>query len=302
MRLDGAPAAADRRSAERERLVPREQGRGARSNEMPHEIAVIMPAYNAERTLHRAVDSLSRNAAGFDLLIVDDCSRVPVTEALRPLPANTEVLRLDRNRGVAGARNAGLRLLLAGPYEFIAVLDADDVSNPERLAKEAAFLRANPHIAVVGSWARYVDENTRDIVFHFRPPCEPAAIRDALLLNNCTVHSSWMVRTRVLREVGLYDERFPLGEDYELLRRMSARFEFANLPEFLVDYTISMAGLSMQKRRRQLWDRLRIQVKYFDPWRRSAWLGVARTTALFAIPRSVLAVYRSEIGFRFQHS
>ena len=131
---------------------------------------------------------------------------------------------------------------------------------------------------------------------------QPAAIRDALFVNNCTVHSSWMVRAQALREIGLYDPRYPLGEDYDLLRRIAARFECTNMPEYLVDYTISMSGLSMQKRRAQLLDRLRIQLKYFDPRRLSAWLGVARTLALFAVPRRVLAAYRAEIGLRFQHS
>jgi len=111
-----------------------------------------------------------------------------------------------------------------------------------------------------------------------------------------------MVRAQALRESGLYDPRYPLGEDYELLRRMADRFAFANLPEILVDYTISMSVLSMQKRRAQLLDRLRIQLKYFDARRLSAWLGVARTLLLFGVPRKVLAAYRAEMGLRFQHS
>ena len=269
---------------------------------MTHEVAVIMPAYNAEKTIRRAVESLMRNAHPFDLLVVDDCSRIPVTEALEPLPANVEVLRLEHNAGVVGARNAGISRLLARNYLFIGVMDADDVSHPDRLARQVAFLKANPGIALVGTWARYIDENSAATVFHGRPPCDPAAIRDALYINNCTVHSSWMVRAQALRDVGLYDPRYPLGEDYELVRRLAARFDVANLPEYLVDYTISMSGLSMQRRRAQLFDRLRIQFKYFDPRRLSAWLGVMRTLLLFLVPHKVLAAYRAELGLRFQHS
>jgi glycosyltransferase involved in cell wall biosynthesis len=270
---------------------------------MPHEVAVIMPAFNAERTVRRAIESLTRSAQPFDLLVVDDCSRIPVTDVLGPLPANVEVLRLAENLGVVGARNAGVSRLLARGYEFIAVLDADDVSHPDRLARQVAFLRGNPGISLVGSWARYIDEDSGAVVFNYRPPCEPAAIRDALFINNCTVHSSWMVRAKALRQAGLYDAQYPLGEDYELLRRMAAMgLAFANMPENLVDYTISMSGLSMQRRRPQLLDRLRIQLKYFDPRRLSAWLGVARTLLLFGVPRKVLAAYRAEMGLRFQHS
>jgi len=266
------------------------------------QLAVIMPAYNAEKTIRRAVDSLLRNAVPFDLLIIDDGSRQPVAEVLGPLPPSIQILRLDRNLGVVGARNAALRQLLAKDYDFIAMQDADDVSYPERFARQIAFLNANPGVALVGTWARYIDETTGEVVLPYRPPCDPAAIREALYVNNCTVHSSWMVRAQALRKAGPYSESYPLGEDYEMLRRMSGEFEFANLPEYLVDYTISMSGLSMQKRRRQLLDRLRIQVRYFDPWRREAWLGVARTAILFAVPLRVLAAYRAEHGWRIQHS
>jgi len=267
-----------------------------------HEVAVIMPAYNAEGTIRRAVESLMRNAHPFDLLVVDDCSRIPVTEVLKPLPANVEVLRLERNSGVVGARNAGVARLLGKTYEFIGVMDADDVSHPDRLARQVAFLTSHPDIALVGTWAHYIDESNGATVFHGHPPCEPAAIRDALYINNCTVHSSWMVRAQVFREVGLYDPRYPLGEDYEMLRRVAARFNVANLPEYLVDYTISMSGLSMQRRRAQLFDRFRIQLKYFE-WRRlAAWLGVARTLLLFLVPRKMLAAYRAEVGLRYLHS
>jgi glycosyltransferase involved in cell wall biosynthesis len=269
---------------------------------MPHDIAVIMAAYNAEVTIGRAVDSLMRNAEPFDLLIVDDASPHPVAEALGPLPPNVEILRLEKNLGVVAARNAGLRKLLAKDYVFIAVLDADDVSRPDRLAKQAAFLKSRPEIALVGSWARYLDEETREVVLPYRPPCDPESIRSALYVNNCTVHSSWMLRAQVLRRAGIYSENYPFGEDYELLRRMATQFDVANLPEYLVDYTISMAGLSMRKRRRQLFDRLRVQLHYFDPWRLRAWFGVLRTLALFAVPLKVIAAYRAERGLRLAHS
>lgn len=269
---------------------------------MPSELAVLMPAFNAEKTIRRSVESLLRSTERFDLVIVDDGSRLPVTEVLGPLPDTVQVVRLQNNLGVVAARNAGLRRLLAERYEFIAMLDADDICHADRFAKQLAFLHANPKVALVGGWAQFVDENSGEVVYHFRPPCDPAEMRDALFLNNCTVHSSWMVRAPALRETGLYCERFPLGEDYELLRRLALRYDIANLPEFLIDYTVSMSGLSIRQRRRQLADRLRIQVEYFDPWRRNAWLGLARTMALFVVPRTLIAAYRAEQDFRFQPS
>jgi glycosyltransferase involved in cell wall biosynthesis len=265
-----------------------------------------MTAYNAEATIRRALDSLCRNSEPFDLLIVDDCSRQPLADFLTPeylgpgfldrIGGDVEIIRPERNLGVAGAKNFGLQRLLAKPYEYVAMMDADDVSRPERLAKQVAFLKAHPDVALVGAWARFFDETTRDVVFHFRPPCDSENIRESLFLNSCIMHPSWMVRTHALREVGLYSHDYPAAEDYELLCRMSGSFGLANLPEFLLDYSVSMAGVSMKNRRRQLTDRARIQWKYFDATRPKAWLGLGRTVALFAVPSSVLSAYRWSKG------
>ena len=261
---------------------------------MAPQLAVLMTAYNAEKTIRRALDSLGRNVEPFDLLIVDDCSRGPLAEFLGPMGEGVEIIRPPRNLGVAGAKNFGLERLLAGPYEFIAMMDADDICHPERLAKQVAYLRAHPEIALVGAWARFFDESTREVVYHFRPPCEPGGIRDALFSNSCIMHPTWMVRTQALRRCGLYSGDYPAAEDYELLRRMSQTSSLANIPEFLLEYSVSMAGVSLKNRRRQLYDRLRIQAKYFDPRHFKAWRGIARTLILFVVPFSVLSAYRSE--------
>jgi glycosyltransferase involved in cell wall biosynthesis len=269
---------------------------------LPRELAVLMTAYNAEKTIRRALDSLARNSEPFDLLIVDDCSRRPLAEFLGPVEDGVEIIRPDANLGVAGAKNFGLKRLLAKPYEFVAMMDADDISHPERLAKQMAFLKSHREVAVVGAWARFFDENTREVVYHFRPPCESGEICEALFLNSCIMHPTWMMRTQALRDCGLYSTSYPAAEDYELLRRISKRYDLANLPEFLLEYSLSMSGISLKNRRRQLFDRLRIQAKYFDPGQAKAWLGVARTLAMFAIPRSVVSAYRADQNLRVQPS
>ena len=182
------------------------------------------------------------------------------------------------------------------------MMDADDISHPERLAKQAAFLRTHPDIALVGAWARFFDENTREVVYHFRPPSTSHDIREALFLNSCIMHPTWMMRTQALGECGLYSTSYPAAEDYELLRRIGKRFDLANLPEFLLEYSLSMSGISLKNRRRQLLDRLRIQGKYFDPSQARAWLGMARTLAMFAVPRGVVSAYRAAQNLRVQPS
>ncbi len=243
-----------------------------------------MAAYNAESTIAQAVTSLLDGTQPCKIYIVDDCSRVPVADVIAaPDPDRVEIIRLERNAGPAGARNAGLARILANGHAFVAIMDADDVSHPERLAKQAAYLAAHPDVAAVGCWERVIDENS-DFVSYAAMPCDPATIRNLLFVKMCISHPALMVRASVFKTVGLYRQSYYAAEDYELVRRIAARYDVANLPEYLIEYRLSSGGMSARHRTRQLLDRLRIQVAYFDPFKWQAWYGVARTLVQLVLP------------------
>ncbi len=251
---------------------------------MPHSVAVLMAAYNAEKTLLQAVNSLIGGTYPCKIYIVDDCSRVPVADVIGAHdPAQIEIIRLPKNGGPGNARNAGLKRILENDHEFVAIMDADDISYPTRIEKQVAYLVANPRVGLVGCWERVIDEQG-EFVSYVALPCDPREIRNNLFVKMFVSHPTWMVRTSVLREVGGYSLKYYAAEDYELLRRIAARYDVANIPEYLIDYRISPGGMTASNRRRQLMDRLRIQLKYFEPLNRRAWIGIARTLALLAIP------------------
>lgn len=258
---------------------------------MAAEIAVLMAAYNADKTIRQAVDSALANTAACRVFIVDDCSRNPVADLLGPIDG-VEVIRLDQNHGPALARNAGLRTIMARNYQYVAIFDADDITTPQRFAKQVAFLDANPNVAAVGTWERFIDDVTGETVFHHTPPCEPDAVREAMFTNCALAHTSVMIRVSALAEVGLYRPEYPAAEDYELLRRLATKFDLANLPEYLVDYRVSKAGVSITRRRRQLFDRLRIQLTYFAPLNWRAWAGLGNTLVLFVVPRPLVTAFK----------
>jgi glycosyltransferase involved in cell wall biosynthesis len=262
---------------------------------MTTQVAVLMAAYNADATIRAAVDSVLASTMPCDLYIVDDCSRVPVSEVLGT-PAGVTHIRLARNHGLAAALNAGLKHILPCGYKYIARMDADDISYPHRLATQFAFLEAHPDVGLVGSGARFIDDKTGAMVMRYVPPLGSEDIRKALFYNNCIVHPSWMIRADVLTRTGPYSLDYPAAEDYEFLRRISPRITMANVEEFLLDYRISTSGISVARRRRQLLDRLRIQFKYIDPLEWRSWAGMARTLLLFAIPRGLLAIIKERHG------
>jgi glycosyltransferase involved in cell wall biosynthesis len=253
-----------------------------------------MAAHDADGTIRQAVASLLSGTLPCHVVIIDDCSRVPVESVLGPPSDRVEVIRLSTNAGPAGARNAGLAHILNMDYDYVAIMDADDVAHPERLAKQVAFLDRHPTVGAVGTWARFFDEESGETLFHQTPPEKPEDIRKAMFFNSGLVHPSVLMRTAAIRSVGLYSGKYPAAEDYELLRRIATRFELANIPECLLDYRVSSRGVSVSKRRRQLFDRLRIQLKYFDAFEWRAWAGILQTLLLFLVPVGLITAYKAE--------
>ncbi len=221
---------------------------------MPSKPAVLIAAYNADKTI------LGRRAG------------------------EIEIIRLEKNRGPAAARNIGLTVILERDHDFVAILDADDAAYAARFEKQVNFLKQHPEVAAVGTWARLIDERTGATLLYSKKPTDAGAIQKKLFFNIAVIHPSAMFRADILRQVGPYSERYPAAEDYEFFRRIAAKFALANIPEYLLDYQVSWQGQSMARRRRQLYDRLRIQMKYFVPWQWRAWAGVAKTLLAFCVP------------------
>src|SRR5271168_3896430 len=95
-------------------------------------IAVLIAAYNAEKTINRAILSLNENKEPHDIIVVDDGSRAPVRDCIAP-QSNLIVLRSEKNQGPSKARNMGLDYIMQRPYEYVAIFDADDISASDRL-------------------------------------------------------------------------------------------------------------------------------------------------------------------------
>lgn len=254
-------------------------------------VAALMPAYNTGDSINRAVASLVNGTFPCDIYIVDDGSDIPVSRILDNFP-RTKIIRLDKNTGVVNARNVGLTAILAQPYDFVAFLDADDIAYPDRIARQVEFLDSHPEIAGVGTWVRHIAEKSGKPLFIERTPVTPATVRKGLNYNSAVINTTFMVRTNVLRLVGLYSDRYSVAEDYELFRRISQQFSLSNIPDVLADRQVLATGISLTNRRRQLLDRLRIQLRYLDVWEASSWLGMLKTLVLFLVPVRLLTTVK----------
>ena len=262
-------------------------------------VVVLMAAYNASGTVREAVTSILDNTLAADLLVIDDCSAEPVAEVLADLlvahPDRLRVMRMATNSRQSSCLNAGLFSVLPRGYDFVALMDADDVALPARLATQAAFLDAHPEVGACGSWMQTFDETTLQPMYVHRHPTDDEAIRAAMYFNSAVVHPSMMVRAEVFRLMGGYNPALQAAEDYELWRRIQTRWKLANIPEVLLRYRLSSKGQSMAGRRRQLGIRLRVQLLYFRPSAWRAWAGVALTLGLFVVPLRVLIAAKAAL-------
>jgi glycosyltransferase involved in cell wall biosynthesis len=213
-------------------------------------ISVIMPVRNAARWLPEAMESvLAQQFREFEVLVIDDGSD-DGTPALLADVARTEsrigVLRQPA-RGIIAALNLGIATARAA---YIARLDADDRARPDRLARQLAFMQAHREIVLVGSAAEVIDAAGAPIG-RIVPPTEPARLARRLRRGNPFIHSSVMMRTEVVRELGGYRRPFAAAEDYDLWLRMAEIGGIANVPQTLIAYRRHQSNLSRHQAVRQ---------------------------------------------------
>jgi len=203
-----------------------------------------MPCHNGARFLRSSIDSvLAQTFRNFELIVVDDGStddsRAIIERAARE-DARVRLVSLDANCGVVGAINAGLHLA-AGAW--IARMDADDLSAPERLERQLAWLQAN-NIDLCGTW--FV-EFGRGLSRAVRWPTSVSGVRAALLFQNALCHPTVMGKRKVFETHG-YRESHALVEDYDLWSRASVDFRIANMPDVLLRYRRHAGQVSTTRR------------------------------------------------------
>jgi hypothetical protein len=198
-------------------------------------VSVILPARNAERFVGEAVDSiLNQRFDDFELIVVDDGS----VDGTRRI---VESYRDGRIRIIGNPQPLGLtqslnRALAVASGEFIARQDADDISEPERLAEQVAHLQQHQDVVLIGSWFTAIDASGA-VIRHTRLPVDDVDVRWAMFFYCPFVHGAVVWRRVAVRDaVGGYDERFAYAQDHDLWRRIASRFSVGNLPRFLVRY------------------------------------------------------------------
>lgn len=198
----------------------------------PPLVSVVVPCFNYGRYVRECVESLARQSyPAWECIIVDDASSddtSTVASGLAQSDDRVRLLRLPGNRGLSGARNAGIRQA-RGTY--VQLLDADDILEPRKLESQVGFLQDHPDTDVVVGPSAFFEASDRHAITPWQPQTrqhlsarpEPDTVLHALVVHNlCMVHAA-LVRREVFQRVGSFDEAFRSHEDWEFWLRCALR-------------------------------------------------------------------------------
>jgi len=221
-------------------------------------ISVILAVKNGDKYLDKAIKSiLNQTFKDFEFIIINDGSSDGTKKII--LSFDDSRIRYFENKtsiGLTKSLNLGLQVASG---EYIARMDADDISMPERLECQHAFMEKNPDFGLIGAWAKTIngrEEFLDDVI----KPNEEAIIKYLLYYYCPFLHSVIFFRRKLLNEKVLYNEEYEYAQDYELYFRLSSLTKFSNIKRCLLKYRIHSLSRSVQIDKKNKQDKCAIAI------------------------------------------
>jgi glycosyltransferase involved in cell wall biosynthesis len=198
-------------------------------------VSIIIPAYNAMQYLPETVASaLNQTYRNFEIVLVNDGSSDNIQEWVEAQTIPQLRLISQENRGLSGARNTGIR---EARGTYIALLDADDLWEPTKLAKQVQVLDLDEDIALVYTWMALVDEQGISTGRYYKRSEEGNVWKPMLTANLVGCGSVPLIRRTILDKVGDFDENLKsFVEDWDLWLRIARQHKFGVVKESLTYY------------------------------------------------------------------
>ena len=198
-------------------------------------VSVVIPTFNRVTSLERALDSvLAQTLPADEVIIVDDGSTDNTVSILQSLYSKDELSKVNfieqDNRGVSAARNAGIE---AAKYEWIALLDSDDVWHKNKLEKQIQTLKNAPEYLICHSDEIWIRNGRRVNQMNKHQKAGGNIFQNCLPM--CAISpSAVLIHRLIFDEVGLFDETLPACEDYDLWLRLCSRYPVLYIDEELI--------------------------------------------------------------------
>ncbi len=210
-------------------------------------VSVAMGTYNGSKWIERAINSiLNQTYQNFEILVCDDCSVDNTVEIVERLMKTDNRIRLIKNQVNSGLNIVLNKCIETASGEFIARMDDDDVSHPDRFSRQITFLLEHPEFAFVGCGMNFFDDN--GIWGHSSGKAEPTTMD--VFTSHAFAHPTVMIRKAALTDVGNYSTNSlnRRGQDYDLWSKLYYKgYRGANLTEILFDYYESPSSVRRRK-------------------------------------------------------
>jgi glycosyltransferase involved in cell wall biosynthesis len=220
-----------------------------------------MPVYNGEAFIREAIDSiLSQSFSDFEFLIIDDGSTDASVEIIGSYAEpRIHLVQNGKRLGLVESLNEGFELARG---EYVARMDCDDISLPQRLARQVTFLDGHAQVGLCGTWVKTIGEAAGDV---WRYPTDPEIIRCRLLFESVIAHPSVMMRRRLFGKAGLsYNPLYTRAQDYELWVRSAKTFALANIAPVLLIRRVHSDQVGTRDRAEQRQSSMRIRMAQIE--------------------------------------
>ncbi|MCP4649291.1 MAG: glycosyltransferase [PVC group bacterium] len=225
-------------------------------------ISVLMPAYNAKQYIKEAIESIiNQTFKDFEFIIIDDNSKDNTWDIIQEYAhkdSRIVALKNDENLKLSKTLNKGLA---QAKGKYIARMDADDISVPDRFQKQINYMERYPEVGILGGAMELrdindkfigirkysvMDEKIKKYIYRYCPFCHPAI----------------MLKKDVLNQVGGYNEQWNPAEDYDLYFRIGKITKFANLKDILIKYRVVPQSMTTGLTNEMYLKTIKIRLKY----------------------------------------
>ncbi|MDX2257225.1 MAG: glycosyltransferase family 2 protein [Pseudanabaenaceae cyanobacterium bins.39] len=264
-------------------------------------VSVIVPVYNVERFIKETITSvLAQTFQDFELIIVDDQSPDRSMEICEQFHDPRIRIIHQKNRGLAGARNTGIR---HAQGEYIALLDSDDLWLPTKLEKHIQHLEANPKVGISFSRSAFIDEDSNSLGTYQMPKLTDIDAPHLLCRNPIGNGSAPVIRRKALEDIKFqdnlygemedfyFDDQFRQSEDIECWIRIAIQtnWQIEGIPEPLTLYRVNSGSLSANMNKQlESWEKVIAKTRTYAPALLAKWESLARAYQLRYLSRRAI--------------
>ncbi|HEY9670897.1 MAG TPA: glycosyltransferase family 2 protein [Waterburya sp.] len=277
-------------------------------------VSVIIPVYGVEKYITATVQSvLNQTYSNFELLIIDDESPDRTIEICQQFTDPRIKIIHQKNRGLAGARNTGIR---HAEGDYIALLDGDDLWLPHKLEKHVEHLETSPTVGVSFSCSAFIDEAGNSLGLYQQPKLTGITIPHLLCRNPISNGSAPVIRREVFEAIKFqdnlygtvedfyFDDRFRASEDIECWFRIAIQtdWQIEGIPEALTLYRVNSGGLSANLfKQLESWEQVMEKTRSYAPDVVAQWKNLSKAYQLRYLARRAVTLKDGSTAVKLFH-